>query len=58
MGPSSLHGHLMSKYLAVYARNDCVQLESEELDSAILAQLLALRTHTQMSVLDRRSSNK
>ena len=58
MGPKQSPCTLyMSKDLAVHARNDCLQLESDELDLVILAQLQALRTHPQQSVLDRRSSN-
>ena len=58
MGPKqSPCSSYMSKDLAVCARNDSLQLQSDELDLVILAQLQALRTHPQQSVLDRRSSN-
>ena len=57
MGPKlSPCSSYMSKDLAVCARNDCLQLQSDELDLVILAQVQALRTHPQHFVLDCRSS--
>ena len=42
----------ISKELAISARNACLQLDSSELDLVVLAQLQALRTHSQQRVLD------
>lgn len=57
LGPKSTPcSSLLCRELLVTRRNDCIQLESSELDLVILAQLQALRAHSDQPLTEHLSS--
>ncbi|SMN01906.1 hypothetical protein SPONL_198 [uncultured Candidatus Thioglobus sp.] len=57
LGPKGANcSSVLSRNLAVTTRNNCLQLERNELDLVILSQIQALRTHPDQPTGERRSS--